>query len=134
MIRVSIDASVDGQFGVAGIGILWIENGQQRQIAIPLMHKMDNHEAEFWALHQLLTLIIQEEKTAELIICHTDSKVVYEAVQKRFHKRDPYKQILGQILTLLEQVPQFNLQWVSDQQNKGADRLARQAMRKMRGR
>lgn len=133
MIRVSIDASVDGQIGAAGVGILWIENGKQNQISIPLTNKMDNHEAEFWALYHLLTLIIREEKTAELILCKTDSKVVYEAVQKRFHKRDPYKSILEQLLVLLDQIPQFNLQWVSDQQNKGADRLARQAMRKARG-
>lgn len=130
MIRVAIDASVDGQYGAAGIGVLWVEAGEQQQLAFPLEQHMDNHEAEFWALFQVLTLIKAAGKTKEWVVCQTDSKIVYEAVQKQFHKREPYKSVLALILPLLSEMPQFNLKWVSEQQNRGADRLARQAMHK----
>lgn len=132
MIRLAIDASVDGQFGPAGVGILWVENGQQQQIAIPLDHKMDNHEAEFWALYYALNHIKAYNKTEELIICQTDSRIVYDAVRKRHHKKEPYKSILEQILELIDETAQFNLKWTSDQNNKGADHLARQAMHKVK--
>ncbi len=128
MIRVAIDGSVDGQFGPAGVGMVLVQDGDQDQLKAPLNGIMDNHEAEFRALLFLLVELENRHAQNEFIICQTDSKIVFDAVNKRFHKRDPYKAILTEILKKLADFPLFTLKWVPDQQNKGADNLARQAM------
>lgn len=132
MLKIAIDGSVDGQFGSAGIGLVIVNNGHQQQIKQPLVGEMDNHEAEFRALLFLLDLLIAENLQNELIICQTDSRVVFDSVNKRFHKRDPYKSILNEIIAKLDQFQLFTLKWVPDQANRGADNLARQAMHQAR--
>ncbi|MFV8771803.1 ribonuclease HI family protein [Aerococcus urinaeequi] len=128
MLKIAIDGSVDGQFGPAGVGMVIIHDGQQRQEKYPLSGEMDNHEAEFHALLLLLEKLQAEGLKNEWILCQTDSKIVFDAVNKRFHKRDPYKSLLKAILNQLDHFPMFNLKWVPDQANRGADNLARQAM------
>jgi ribonuclease HI len=128
MLRIAIDGSVDGQFGAAGVGIVIINNGQQSQIKHVLQGQMDNHEAEFRALIHLLTVLEEESLENEMIICQTDSKIVYDAVHKRHHKREPYKSLLLEILKHLDNFSMFTLNWVPDRENRGADNLARQAM------
>ncbi|MEY8370549.1 ribonuclease HI family protein [Aerococcaceae bacterium 50-4] len=128
MLKVAIDGSVDGQFGPAGIGMVLVHDGQQKQLKFPLEGEMDNHEAEFQALLLLLKQLEDLNLQNEWILCQTDSKIVFDAVNKRFHKRDPYKSLLEQILQKLNHFPMFTLKWVPDQANRGADNLARQAM------
>lgn len=128
MLKIAIDGSVDGQFGAAGVGIVLVHNGEQSQLKFPLAGEMDNHEAEFQALLLLLGELEKRHLQEEWILCQTDSKVVFDAVNKRFHKRDPYKSLLKAILKKLETFPMFTLKWVLDSANRGADNLARQAM------
>ncbi|RPA64960.1 reverse transcriptase-like protein [Aerococcus agrisoli] len=128
MLRIAIDGSVDGQFGAAGVGIVLVKNGQQTQLRQPLVGQMDNHEAEFRALLHLLTVLEDDDLQNEMIICQTDSKIVYDAVHKRHHKREPYQSLLKEILKHLDHFSLFTLNWVPDRENKGADNLARQAM------
>ena len=128
MLKIAIDGSVDGQFGPAGVGIVLVHNGQQDQLKFPLTVEMDNHEAEFRALLCLLNELENRHLQNEWILCQTDSKIVFDAVNKRFHKREPYKSLLKDILEKLDHFSMFTLKWVPDQANKGADHLARQAM------
>ncbi|WP_230083439.1 reverse transcriptase-like protein [Aerococcus tenax] len=132
MIRLTIDASVDVETGNAGIGCVWLEEGEQFQLKHALKDKMDNHLAEFYALHYALAALLKKGKENELILCQSDSRIVVDSVHKRYHKREPYKTLLKACLKQVDQFANFNLVWIPESQSKGADRLARQAMRQAR--
>lgn len=128
MIRLTIDASVDVKTGYAGIGCVWLENGEQYQLKHSLTERMDNHLAEFYALHYALNALLEKGREAEWILCQSDSRIVVDSVNKQYHRRDPYKTLLKVCLKQIDKFANFNLVWVPESQTKGADHLARQAM------
>ncbi|MDK8501503.1 ribonuclease HI family protein [Aerococcus sp. UMB1112A] len=129
MIRLAIDASVNVKDGRAGVGILWLEGGKQYPLKFSLPQKTDNHLAEFSALKIALELLEDQGRTDDLIICQTDSRAVYDAIRKKKSKNSPYSQAIQAILLALAKFPQFHLNWVPEADNRGADQLAKQAMR-----
>lgn len=129
MIKLAIDAAVKNQKGRAGVGILWIENKTQVPYKFPLQQEMDNHEAEFWALRITLELLKKQQKTGEWIICQTDSRTVIQAIDRKYHPNKRYHRLVLDILKELKAFEHFNLNWVSELQNRGADQLAKQALR-----
>ncbi|MDE1547876.1 ribonuclease HI family protein [Jeotgalibaca caeni] len=128
MLRVYIDGASNPLTKTAAIGILMIEEGNQTQISEPLPLYYDNHEAEFLALHVLLERLVKENKQEQLILCHSDSKILVDSIEKRYTKKENHRMILEKCLELLRNFPQFHLQWVPDKQNKGADQLARRSL------
>ncbi|MGX7363632.1 ribonuclease HI family protein [Aerococcus suis] len=133
MIRLAIDGAVQNQFGKAAVGILWIEDKQQTPYKFPLQVEMDNHEAEFWALLIALELLKKQDKTTEWIMCQSDSKTMVEAVNRRFHPNKKYHRLALNVQNQLKEFPNFQLNWVSENQNKGADQLAKQALHQIVG-
>ena len=87
MIKVYTDAAVNGNPGDVGLGILVLKDGEQKPFKIPLEEKMDNHLAEFTAIHWALEWLLEEGMQEELIFMHTDSKVAADAIAKNYTKK-----------------------------------------------
>lgn len=131
MIKAYIDASVKGNPGSAGGGILLIDNtGRQRQLAFALPGKLSNHQAEFAVFVNLLDLLLQEKSQHETIMVYSDSKVLVSTVDKNHIANTdflPYLELIQQKLVAFELLI---LQWLPEANNKGADNLARQGLKK----
>lgn len=128
MLKTYIDGAVNPRTQQAAVGILIVEEGQQRQIGEPLAEFLDNHATELVALHRLLELLLEEHREEETVFCHSDSKMLVNAVHKRYSKS--YDLYLQQVISLLDHFPNFYLKWVPEKENRGADQLARNALKK----
>ena len=82
MIKVYTDAAVNGNPGDVGLGVLVLKDGEQMPFKIPVEEKMDNHLAEFTAIHWALGWLLEKGYQEELIFMHTDSKVTADAIEK----------------------------------------------------
>lgn len=130
MIRVYIDGSANPRKMTAAIGIIMIENGSQERIAEKLSNYHDNHEAEFHAFQRSLEILLEQKKEQELILCHSDSKTLVDAVEKQYAKKESHRELLEQCLILMAHFSQIHLTWIPEKDNKGADQLARNALYK----
>lgn len=132
MIRLYCDAAANGNPGQAGIGVLILAEGQaQRQYSIPLEgNDWNNHYAEFYALLYGLRLLVADGLTDQLTFCYTDSQILADAIQKSYVKDPRFNDYLQEILTLLDSFSYVSVEWIPNRENKGADNLARQALRR----
>lgn len=128
MIKVYTDAAVNGNPGDVGLGILVLKDGEQKLFKIPLEEKMDNHLAEFTAIHWALEWLLKEGMQEELIFMHTDSKVAADAIAKNYTKKEANRLVLKEIHQTLKHFPQMFVKWIPESENRGADQLARQAL------
>lgn len=130
MIRLYTDAAVNGNPGNAGVGILVLSDGDQIQLSMPLSNKWNNHHAEFKALFEGIKWLVENDHTNELTFCYTDSQIVAQSVEKEYVKDTSSNKILQDILKLMENFPFISVTWIPEVQNRGADNLAKQALRK----
>ncbi|UOE92165.1 reverse transcriptase-like protein [Alkalihalobacillus sp. LMS39] len=128
MIEVYIDGASAGNPGPSGAGIFMnYKNGQVERHSIYL-GEMSNHEAEYMALIHALTLCVEQGIHAASF--RTDSKLIDDAVEKRFVKKEKYKALHENAMSLIDQFDLFFMKWIPSNQNKNADELARLAIRK----
>lgn len=125
MIEVYIDGASAGNPGPSGAGVFIKGQGEAKKYSIPL-GVMSNHEAEFHALIQALILV--QKNNDKIVSFRTDSQVVEGAVEKRFAKKEAYRTLLDEALTLIDQLDLFFIKWIPSNQNKVADELARKAI------
>lgn len=130
MLRIYIDGASNPQKQSSAIGILILEAGKQRQISEKLPSFLDNHETEFYALEYLLSLLLEEGRQGEVILCHSDSKAIVDAIEKRYAKKESHRERLDRCLLLLKEFKQFYLNWIPERDNRGADSLARNSLYK----
>ncbi len=130
MIKAYIDASVKGDPGAAGAGILLVNSKGQQQHAFPLIGQYSNHQAEFAAFTALLELLLQEDCTQETVMVYSDSKVLVSTVDKNYTANPDFLSYLQEIQIKLPQFKLLILQWIPEAKNKGADNLARQGLKK----
>lgn len=128
MIRLFIDGGSNPKKQRSSIGILVIDNGKQTQIGQKLPDYVDNHQAEYLALVRSLEWLLEEGQTEQLILCHSDSKMLVDAVNKHYTSNDKYKSLLEELLSLLQHFSNFHLKWISEKENRGAHELAKQAL------
>ena len=128
MIKVFTDASVNGNPGDVGLGVLVLKDGEQLPFKISVEEKMDNHLAEFTAIHWALEWLLKEGMQEELIFMHTDSKVAADAIAKNYTKKEANRLVLKEIHQTLKHFPQLFVKWIPESENRGADQLARQAL------
>lgn len=129
MLKIYVDAATKGNPGPSGGGIVILGDGINEQIQLPL-DICSNHEAEFKVFIEALILLIKRQRTNETILICSDSKIVVQSIEKKHAKNPLFKPY---VLKFLELEPIFSLlivQWIPENQNKGADTLARQALRK----
>src|SRR5699024_1002571 len=130
MIKMFIDGAANPKKDISGIGILIIESKQQTQISEKLNSDYDNHETEILALHYALDYLLKTNKEKDVILCHSDSKMLVDAVEKRYSRKENHLALLQSIFKQLEGFPHFYLKWIPEKENSGADQLARKGMNK----
>lgn len=130
MIRLYTDAAVNGNPGDAGIGLLILTDNEQIQLSSPLANQWNNHQAEFKALLEGLKWLVKNDYTDELTFCYTDSQTVAQSVEKEYVKDTLSNKFLQEILTLMLKFSFISVDWIPESKNRGADNLAKQALRK----
>jgi ribonuclease HI len=130
MLKLYTDAAVKGNPGLAGVGIVVAGDGIYEQLAIPLQGEWNNHDAEWEALYLGLQWLIEHNYTDRLLSIYTDSKIVANSIQKKYAKKESYKIFLNRISRCLEEFTYSEIAWLPEKENKGADNLAKQALRK----
>lgn len=127
MLEVYIDGASAGNPGKSGIGIFIRGEGHLIKISEPI-GVTDNHHAEFQALVRALKEVTSLNPS--IVSIRSDSKIVVASIEKRYVKKDSYQLLLDEALTMIDQLPLFFIKWIPDDQNKAADALAREAIRK----
>ncbi|WP_027108399.1 ribonuclease HI family protein [Lacticigenium naphthae] len=131
MLKVYTDAAVKQDLPVVGIGIVLSGEGEfHEQHARTLPIAATNHEAEFLAIIEALTLLVEKHYTDQLLFLYTDSKIAADSINKRYAKRSTFSNSLEKITTLMEHFPVVVTEWIPEKENQGADNLARQGLRK----
>ncbi|MGJ7921848.1 reverse transcriptase-like protein [Neobacillus sp. LXY-4] len=127
MIEVYIDGASAGNPGPSGAGIFIKGNGVVEKYSIPLGN-MSNHEAEYHAFIKALEICIKNGY--EIVSFRTDSELVNRAVEKEYVKNKHYAPLLEKALTLSKHFQLFFMKWIPSRENRQADELAREAIRK----
>ncbi|MCW6676828.1 ribonuclease HI family protein [Aerococcaceae bacterium NML180378] len=130
MYKIYTDAAFNAQTKEAGIAFNAIRNGQQIKQGKYREYVLDNHEAEFQAMLMALEFLQREASTNETIMLHSDSKIVIESLDKRYVKEAQYAIWLDKILVIIDTFNLLFWKWIPDKENKGADQIAREALRK----
>lgn len=124
-----VDASVKGNPGPSGLGIILLKQDLYEQISLPGV-LISNHEAEFLALQTGLSIAIEKNLNSEIIYIYTDSKIVSQTIDQNHATSPSFTPYLNKINQLLEEFPLAIIQWIPERKNKGADNLARQGLQK----
>lgn len=128
MLWLATDASVDDAKQLTGIGFHLYNSektiNEQQGIQLPYQ---DNHHAEFQAVLAGVKLIAAKyAQQADVVVLQTDSKIVKDSLEKRYAKH--YGPETAAILAVTDQFPLFLVKMVTDNTNRAAHQLARQAI------
>jgi ribonuclease HI len=127
---VYIDGASKGNPGRAGAGV-WIANGEGRKMAEMsryLGHKTNN-EAEYWAL--LLGLREAKRLGGRSIHVLTDSELLERQVNGIYRVRNlNLKGLYNRAILDLKGFSSFTIESIPREQNREADRLANEAVRR----
>lgn len=127
MIEVYIDGASAGNPGKSGIGLFLKGEGHHIKVS-EAIEPTNNHIAEFTALIRGLEKAL--ELSTNMISIRSDSQIVVNAMEKEFVKNDLYKPYLTKALTLAEQFDFVFIKWIPTAENRAADALAKEAIRK----
>lgn len=128
MIEVYTDGAASGDPGPSGAGI-YIKRGKDAfEYSVPLGN-LSNHEAEFWAIIKALE-ICRKTFPEEILSFRSDSKLAVDVIERNFTKNKKFLPLLEKIEQEKAAFPLFFIKWIPEKQNKNADRLSRQAIRK----
>ncbi|MET3575188.1 reverse transcriptase-like protein [Bhargavaea ullalensis] len=127
MLEVFIDGASAGNPGKSGIGIFIRGEGHQDKLS-EFAGVVDNHTAEFTAF--LRGVEEAAKRTTGLVSIRSDSKAVVSAVEKRYAKNPVHRDILERALAIADSFEFFFIKWIPDEENRAADALAREGIRK----
>lgn len=130
MLKVYTDASVDPATKLAGVGILIIDKDIHAQKHFSLEGEWENHKAEMAAILIACQFLLKKQLQNHIIFLYTDSKVSYELWEQEYTNNDDFTAILDSLLKLKEKFPLLTIEWIPESENRGADNLARQGLRK----
>lgn len=126
MIEIQVDGASRGNPGISGVGIVIKDNGQVNEYSFPL-DVVSNHEAEFLAVIKALK-ICQVNYQDRILAFQTDSQIVVDAIEKEYVKNPLFKPLLAKIIELKQPFSFVFIKWIPSEQNKHADRLAREVI------
>ena len=129
MLRIYVDAATKGNPGPSGGGVIILGEALNEQIHLPL-GDCSNHEAEFRVFIQALEILKEKQLTTETVLLYSDSRIVVETIEKKHAKNPIFKPYLQKFQELEPFFQLLMIQWIPEKKNKGADSLARQALRK----
>ncbi|PZL73444.1 ribonuclease HI [Enterococcus plantarum] len=129
MLRIYVDAATKGNPGPSGGGIVIVGDALHEQIHT-FLGECSNHEAEFKVFINALQLIIEKRQNNQTVLIHSDSKIVVQTIEKKHAKNPLFQPYLHTFQELESQFPLLLVKWLPESQNKGADTLAKQALKK----
>lgn len=132
MLKLYSDAAVSTKDQLAGAGVIVVGDGLHEQLSYPLPQAIDNHLAELHAFLLAIKWVLSNQKANQYIQFYTDSQLVAQSLQKAFIKKSAYKPVFKEILNHLTLLTLYDVTWVPEKENKGADNLAKQALAKQR--
>ncbi|XJS11496.1 ribonuclease HI family protein [Aerococcaceae bacterium WGS1372] len=130
MIKIYSDAAFKQKTREVGIGIQIISEEQRILNKTYIPWVFDNHVAEFLALISALNYVTTNFELDQAVLFYSDSRILIESLEKAYSKHDEYSKPLAYLLNQLDTIPLFFPKWIPEAQNKGADHLARQALRR----
>lgn len=133
MLRVYVDAATKGNPGPSGGGVVvtgtFNDEVIHEQLHFPL-GTCSNHEAEFRILLAAMEWLVEQNYTQTTILLHSDSKVTVQTIDKNYTGNPIFQPYLTKFKELEPHFSMLLVQWIPENKNKGADTLARQALRK----
>ena len=129
MLRIYVDAATKGNPGPSAGGIVFVGDNVYKQLHISL-GVCSNHEAEFKIYIYALEWLLDNDMSSETILIHSDSKIVVQTIEKRYAKNPTFVPYLQKFKQLEPLFPLLMTKWIPESHNKGADNLAKQALRK----
>ncbi|SFC64228.1 ribonuclease HI [Alkalibacterium subtropicum] len=132
MLRIYSDAAVSPKDQLAGAGLVVVGENLHEQLSLPLSSTDDNHLAELEAFYKAVSWPNENGRLEEWTIFHTDSQLVANAIRKNHIKNNKYTDAFQSIVLSLEKLAFYEVKWIPEKENKGADNLAKQALAKQR--
>lgn len=129
MIKIYSDAAYNPNTKEAGIGIQIIVGNQRVLNKLHIQSVFDNHLAEFIGLISALNYIEAEYPLEQAILFYSDSKILIQSIDKKYSNHSEYQPALAYILDKIKLMELFFPKWIPEVENKGADHLAKQALR-----
>lgn len=126
MIKVYVDAAFSN--GNVGIGVVLYYDGKQDVYSRYLMNVKDNHHAEFQAMIIALDYLIDNALHHHTIQLFTDSIIVAKAIERQSVKSDWQRPYLEQLLSRLNQLSLYFVQWFNDKTNAFPDKVAKRTL------
>ncbi len=126
---IYIDGSSQGNPGDAGIGIVFTDNGHTIENISRFIGKQTNNVAEYTAL----VVALQEALVmkAGSITLYSDSELLCKQLCGEYKvKNENIKNLFSQAVTLIRGFKNFAIRQIPREQNRGADKLARLAIKK----
>ncbi len=129
ILNIYVDGACTGNPGEAAIGIIMYHNGEVvNEISKPI-GEATNNIAEYSALVYALQEALMMK--AENIQIHTDSELVFKQVAGRYKVKNTRLQFfLDQVRCLSRGFKTIDLKQIPREENKEADKLATQAIKK----
>lgn len=128
-LEIFIDGASKGNPGPSGIGVIICHNGEVIRNISNFIGNATNNIAEYTALIYALeeALLLK----AENIKINTDSQLLARQLNKIYKIKNPHIFTLyQQVLRMLDSFKKVDICEIPRQQNKGADKLATQAIKK----
>ena len=132
MLKIYSDAAVSAKDCLAGGGLLVVGDGLYKQIKYPLNPTTDNHLAELEAFLHAVRWVVNNNYQDNWIVFHSDSQLVVTALHKNHIKNKQYINLFKSISRMLDDLAFYEIKWIPEKENKGADNMAKQALAKQR--
>ncbi len=131
VLKIYIDGSSQGNPGRAGISlVVYDEKGNLQRKTSEYIGVATNNVAEYTALIYALqeALILGEKEVA----IFTDSELIYKQMRGSYKvKDDNLKRLYKQANHLIKGFKKVDIEWIKREENKEADKLAKQIARKV---
>ncbi len=123
------DGAAKGNPGPAGIGVIFYRKYNVVREISHFVGIKTNNQAEYEAL--LAALKEAEDFASTRIILKTDSELIYRQILGIYKVKDyKLKKYHQQAIEMLAKLPNTKIEFVPREENRAADRLANQAIKK----
>lgn len=129
MLELYIDGASKGNPGPSGIGVVICRQGETVKNVSAYIGNATNNIAEYTALIYALqeALILK----AQILKINTDSELLCKQLQRHYRVKSPnISGLYNQALHLISAFKKVSINNIPRENNKGADKLATQAIRK----
>lgn len=128
-IEVYIDGASKGNPGPSGIGVVICNQGETIKNVSTYIGRATNNVAEYTALIYALQEALMLK--AETLKINTDSQLLYRQLKRIYKVKNPnIAGLYNQVVRLMSVFKGISINNIPREQNRGADKLATQAIKK----